>query len=61
MAATDSPTLPRLTAAPEQPLSLETAAAKRSSCAAAQSAVLPRREWPTTKVRVLSISGSVCR
>ncbi len=44
-------------AAPEHPESLETTMAKRSSCAAHHSAVLPRREWPDTQQRRASISG----
>ena len=43
--------------APPQPLSFEIANAKRSSWAAAQRAVLPKREWPCTATRWPSISG----
>ena len=43
-----SPCLFLLIAAPEQPESLEYAKENRSSVAAANSAVFPRREWPQT-------------
>ena len=52
-------TMWRVSDAPPQPESFETAAAKRGSVAAAQSEVLPRRECPQTMTRSGSTSGMV--
>ena len=54
-----SPSLFLEIAAPPQPESLLTTPATRGSFAAAQSAVLPRRECPWSQIRFGSTSGNV--
>ena len=58
---TVSPKIRRDRAAPPQPDCSEITMANRGSCAPAQRAALPSREWPITATFPASISGAVSR